>query len=147
MTEVADRSRLHSPHAAVIKTMKDIGAAWNLSMTEQARALGLPEATWSAIVADHRSPLPPKTYERAGYRWNLRCMLSGLSRDGDAQESFLRSPGILGGASPLARLTSDRASLKALCTEIDAIAGEGICPEPFAWSPNELPAWVAQYIF
>lgn len=26
-------------------------------------------------------------------------MLSGLSRDGDAQESFLRSPGILGGAS------------------------------------------------
>lgn len=147
MTEAPNRSRRHSPRAAVIKIMKDIGAAWSLSMAEQAHALGVPEATWSTIVADRRSLLPPGTCERAGYLWNLRSMLSELSRDGDAQESFLRSPGILGSPSPIARLTSDKASLKALCAEIDAIAGEGICPEPFAWSLNDLPAWVAQHTF
>ncbi|MFC7498451.1 antitoxin Xre-like helix-turn-helix domain-containing protein [Enterovirga sp. GCM10030262] len=147
MTTAADRPRRHLSRAGVMKTMKDIGAAWSLSMTEQAHALGVSEATWSTTVADRRSPLPPGTCERAGYLWNLRSMLSELSRDGDAQGSFLRSPGILGRPSPLARLTSDKASLKALCAEIDAIAGEGICPEPFAWSLNDLPAWVAQHTF
>lgn len=116
-------------------------------MAEQAHALGVSEATWLTIIADRRSPLPPGTCERAGYLWNLRSMLSELCRDGDAQESFLRSPGILGGPSPLARLTSDKASLKAFCAEIDAYAGEGICPEPFAWSLNDLPEWVAQHTF
>jgi hypothetical protein len=131
--------RTHSPRAAVFMTMKDVSAAWGLSIAEQAQALGIAEATWSAITADHRSPLPPGTFQRAGYLHNLRRMLSAISRDDEAQEFFFREPGIMGDPSPLARATSDAASLQALCAEIDAINGEGSCPEPFAWSPNELP--------
>lgn len=142
MTSTAHGLRMRSQRAAVITTMDDIAAAWRLDLTEQAQALGVDEATWSAVLADHRSPLPPEIHERAGYLWNLRRMLSELSDDSDAQEFFLREAGILGASSPLARATSDIASLKALCAEVNAIAGEGICPDPFSWSPNAMPGWL-----